>query len=239
MIASSFKSVGWVAGVGAAALGCYMLSLQVAAERADLSRVEQRIVRTKQAIRSLQTELGTRGRLQQLEQWNADVLALSAPVAGQFIENEIVLASLETRSTELADGAPVRLASAVTGPEAPAAAQPMARQAAAATPSAAASVAPAALVRRASLDTTSVAPSAERARGEARPAPARAAVAVRTPVPVHTAPAPVRAASLLDPGTARELGEAARAERAAPRERRPQRPEARTEARERPAGTRN
>ena len=83
MIARSFRSVGWVAGIGAAALGCYMLSLQVAAERADLARVEGRILQTRQAIRNLQTELGTRGRMSQLESWNAEVLALSAPVAAQ------------------------------------------------------------------------------------------------------------------------------------------------------------
>ena len=39
MIGRGFKSVGWVAAVGGAALGCYMLSLQVASERADLARV--------------------------------------------------------------------------------------------------------------------------------------------------------------------------------------------------------
>ena len=115
MIAKGFKSVVWVAGIGASALGCYMLSLQVASERAEINRVEQRIVRTRQAIRDLQTELGTRGRLSQLEQWNADVLALGAPVAGQFVDNEVVLARLQTRSTgELAEGAPVRMASAET-----------------------------------------------------------------------------------------------------------------------------
>ena len=78
MIARGFRSVGWVAAVGAAALGCYMLSLNVAAERAELASIERKIVVAKQDIRSLQTELGTRGRMAQLDQWNADVLALSA-----------------------------------------------------------------------------------------------------------------------------------------------------------------
>ena len=82
MIARGFKPVAWVAAVGTAALACYMLSLQVAAERAELAGIERRIVATHRAIRSLQTELGTRGRLQQLEQWNAEVLALSAPASG-------------------------------------------------------------------------------------------------------------------------------------------------------------
>ena len=88
MIARGFKPVAWVAAVGAAALGCYMLSLRVAAERAELTGSSARIVAASQQIRSLQTELGTRGRLQQLEQWNDEVLALSAPVAGQFVEGQ-------------------------------------------------------------------------------------------------------------------------------------------------------
>ena len=81
MIARGFKPVAWVAAVALPALGCYMLSLKVAAERAELANVETRILAARQDIRTLQTELGTRGRLQQLEQWNADVLALAAPVA--------------------------------------------------------------------------------------------------------------------------------------------------------------
>src|SRR6185503_4593571 len=101
------KSVGWVAGVGAAALGCYMLSLRVATERADLARVERQIIATKQQIRSLQTELGTRGRLTQLEQWNNDVLALAAPASGQFLQDEFTLARLETHEATVADNAPV------------------------------------------------------------------------------------------------------------------------------------
>jgi hypothetical protein len=211
MIARSFKSVVWVAGVGAAAIGCYMLSLQVASERADLAKVEQRIVRARQTIRDLQTELGTRGRLSQLEQWNSEVLALSAPVAGQYVENEVVLARLETRSNgELAEGAPVRMASveavalpapqvrtaAATAP-APSAARegPQVRTAAAAAP-----VSAVATVRRASLEAATSRPSVRQARAETRPAPARG-------------PGPVRAVSLLDERTARELGEASRVER--------------------------
>jgi hypothetical protein len=225
MSAKGFRSVGWVAGVGAAALGCYMLSLQVASERAELSGIETRIVRTQQAIRDLQTELGTRGRLSQLEHWNAEVLALSSPVARQFVENEVLLARLETPSGQLG-GAPLRMASAETGemvaPAAPP--QPQVRTAAAAAPAApaaapqpqartAAAVAPAAaparpLVRQASLP----APPAE---GPERPAAARTIAEVR---PAAARAAPARAAALLDERTARHIGETARAEA---RERRP------------------
>ncbi|HEY5721365.1 MAG TPA: hypothetical protein VIT45_03495 [Allosphingosinicella sp.] len=122
MIARGFKSVVWVAAVGGAALGCYMLSLQVATERADLARVESRIIATKQQIRSLQTELGTRGRLSQLEQWNSDVLALSAPATGQFLKDEFLLARLDQREQTVAERAEMRMASMDTS-DAPAAAE--------------------------------------------------------------------------------------------------------------------
>ena len=111
MIARSFKSVGWVAGIGAAALGCYMLSLQVAAERAELAGIEARIVRARQAIRDLQTELGTRGRLQQLESWNANVLALSAPTSPQYLDNDLTLPRFEQRDKTMEERAVFQWAS--------------------------------------------------------------------------------------------------------------------------------
>ena len=127
MIARGFKPVAWVAAIGTAALACYMLSLQVAAERAELAAIEGRIVQTRQSIRSLQTELGTRGRLQQLEQWNADVLALSAPVANQFLESNVSLARFDTQQRRFGDRAEVRIAAAETAPVRPAQAQPNVR----------------------------------------------------------------------------------------------------------------
>jgi hypothetical protein len=112
MMARGFKPVGWVAAVAGAALCCYMLSLNVAAERAELARIERQIVVAKQDIRTLQTELGTRGRMAQLEQWNAEVLALSAPKAAQFLESEIVLARFETRQPSFEERSQVRMAAA-------------------------------------------------------------------------------------------------------------------------------
>jgi hypothetical protein len=55
MMARGFRPVGWVAALGAAALGCYMLSLRVASERHDLARLEAKIVAAQQNIRTLQT----------------------------------------------------------------------------------------------------------------------------------------------------------------------------------------
>lgn len=155
MIVRGFKPVAWVAAIGTAALGCYMLSLQVAAERADLAGIERRIVFTQQEIRSLQTEFGTRGRLQQLEQWNAEVLALSAPVAGQFLESNVSLARFDVRHRGI-EGGEVRLASAETAPAAPPRTPTQAVQLASADAAETPAVAPPAraLVRRASLAAT-------------------------------------------------------------------------------------
>jgi hypothetical protein len=112
MIARGFRSVGWVAGVAATALSCYMVNLQVAAERAALEEVENRIVIAQRDIRLLQTEIGTRGRLAQLEKWNVKVLALSAPQANQFLEGSFQLATLMQPDKKLDPAAPVVLASA-------------------------------------------------------------------------------------------------------------------------------
>ena len=113
MIARGFKSVIWVATVGGAALSCYMVSLRVATERNELEKVERQIVAAKRDIRSLQTELGTRGRMGQLEQWNAEVLALSAPSSAQFLKDEFTLARLYRNDPTVAErSAEVRLASA-------------------------------------------------------------------------------------------------------------------------------
>jgi hypothetical protein len=121
MIARGFKSVIWVATVGSAALGCYMVSLRVATERNELAKVERQIIAAKRDIRSLQTELGTRGRMTQLEQWNAEVLALAAPSSAQFLKDEFTLARLYRSDPTVADrSAEVRLASADTAAAKPA-----------------------------------------------------------------------------------------------------------------------
>jgi hypothetical protein len=112
MSARSFRSVGWVAGVAATALGCYMVNLKVASERAALEDVETRIVLAERDIRVLQTEIGTRGRLAQLEKWNVKVLALSAPAAGQFLDGSFQLATLVAPKKVIDPSAPVVLASA-------------------------------------------------------------------------------------------------------------------------------
>ena len=108
----SFRSVGYVATLASAALGCYLVSLRVASERAALEDVETKIVLAQRDIRLLQTEIGTRGRLAQLERWNVKVLALSAPSADQFVEGGFALAKLAQPERKVDLKAPVVLASA-------------------------------------------------------------------------------------------------------------------------------
>ena len=114
MSVRSFRPVFMVGGVAAAALSCYLVSLRVASERAALEAVETEIVLAQRDIRLLQTEIGTRGRLAQLERWNVRVLALSAPSADQFVPDSFQLASLVAPEHKPAVEAPVVYASAPT-----------------------------------------------------------------------------------------------------------------------------
>lgn len=112
MSARSFRSLFMVASCAGAALGCYLVSLRVASERAALENVETQIVVAQRDLRVLQTEIGTRGRLSQLERWNAGVFALSAPSADQFLQGSFELARLTQPERKVDFQAPVVLASA-------------------------------------------------------------------------------------------------------------------------------
>jgi hypothetical protein len=92
------KGVGWFGGCVAVVLGFYLVSLQVAAERKKLEAVNGQIRVAYRDIRALETEFDTRGNLAQLERWNGDTLALSAPTASQFVVSEAALASLDVNS---------------------------------------------------------------------------------------------------------------------------------------------
>jgi hypothetical protein len=93
MIARRLRPIGWVAGVAGAALSFYLVSLQVAAERTALEGVEHRIAVTHRDIRQLETEFSARASLRQLEAYNNEVLALSAPKVGQYLTSDVQLAS--------------------------------------------------------------------------------------------------------------------------------------------------
>ena len=112
MSARGFGSVLWAGAVAGAALGFYLVSLNVASERAELEEVETRIALAQRDIRLLQTEIGTRGRLAQLERWNVKFIRLSAPSADQFVDGGFQLAAMVTPQRKPALEAPVVLASA-------------------------------------------------------------------------------------------------------------------------------
>lgn len=124
MSVRSFHSVFMASAVAGAALGCYLVSLRVASERAALEDVEASIVQTQGDIRLLQTEVGTRSRLTQLERWNARALDLSAPSASQILGDKFQLASLVRPESKPAVEAPVVLATAPAPPPD----QPLVRQ---------------------------------------------------------------------------------------------------------------
>lgn len=177
MSARSFRSLFMVASCAGAALGCYLVSLRVASERAAVEDVEARIVLAQGDLRVLQTEIGTRGRLSQLERWNAGAFALSAPAANQFVQDGYELAKLARPENKVDFQAPVVLASA----PAPAPPQPVGTAAADETASPT-SVAPGALLHEASLKT------------ETREVPVKAAVATPQPAAAKSAEKPVTAA---------------------------------------------
>lgn len=107
------KGLGWFASCTAIVIGFYLVSLQVASERNKLDALNGRIRTAERDIRALETEFDTRANLQQLERWNGDILALSAPVAGQFVRSEGQLASVSFDAAMPLDGAEMRTAALV------------------------------------------------------------------------------------------------------------------------------
>lgn len=190
MSARSFRSVFMVASCAGAALGCYLVSLRVASERSALESVENRIVMTQRDIRLLQTEIGTRGRLAQLERWNVKVLALSAPSADQFLPGSFELAKLVRPEHKIDPAAPVVMASA----PAPQHTSPMAQpeQGDDTVPSAG----PAGLLHEASLKKPDRPVASATAQAPARniPSPVQPA-AVAAKLPTKPAPKPTKLAS--------------------------------------------
>ena len=195
MSARSFRSVGWVAGIAATALGCYMVNLKVASERAALEDVETRIVLAQRDIRLLQTEIGTRGRLAQLEKWNVKVLALSAPAANQFVEGEFQLATLVAPKRVIDPAAPMVLASAPAPERKPV----LNSDSAVASPGAAADLMHTASLKREIRD--------DDLTMEARPAPEPKAPAAQKLAPSKAAPARAGAASGSAPASAKKAVE--------------------------------
>ncbi len=120
MITQRFRPVFWVAGVAAATTALYLVSLRVATERGRLEAIDRQIAQTQREIRQLQTELGTRASLRQLEKWNGDALALTAPKAGQFLPSAAALATVDPAKLGTKNDALPPIMVAASRPEAPA-----------------------------------------------------------------------------------------------------------------------
>ncbi|MES2755614.1 MAG: hypothetical protein V4659_13240 [Pseudomonadota bacterium] len=144
------KGLGWLLSCVVVVLGCYMISLSVAAERNKLNFVNARIAQAQRDLRALGTEFDTRSNYVQLERWNGDVLALTAPTAAQFMANEQQFAAL-LRGANVAPE--VQLAALVVpaGVTPIATANAAAAAVVAATPAAAAPMAKAAVAEEAPL----------------------------------------------------------------------------------------
>lgn len=117
MIVQRFKAVGWVAMVAIAATLLYLISLQVAVERGKLEAVEAQITSAQRELRQLQTEMGTRASMRQLERWNGEVLALSAPKATQFVNDGAQLVALDLDSERATPNAPPPVMASVAVPK--------------------------------------------------------------------------------------------------------------------------
>ena len=193
MSARSFRSVFMVASCAGAALGCYLVSLRVASERAALEDVETKIVLAQRDLRVLQTEIGTRGRLAQLERWNVKVLALSAPSADQILGGSFELARLTRPQHQVDFQAPVVLASAPAPEAKPAINEPATDDA-----GAPASAEPRALLHQASLKTETREVPASRSSEMppvAQPKSTDRPVTAAKPAPVKSADRPGLAAA--------------------------------------------
>lgn len=123
-IASRFRAIVLTAGVIASALAFYSVSLHVSSERSAVERLRRGNAKLVGDIRQLRSELGTRARLPQLERWNASVLALAAPKAGQYLDGAVELAAF-SQVREPAMEAQVREAVLVAPAETARPAQPL------------------------------------------------------------------------------------------------------------------
>ncbi len=116
----SFSSAGLTLLTLGMGLGLYLVSYSVAAERGKIESLERKIANDMRIVQSLEAELRVRASLPQLERWNSDVLALSAPAPRQILESDVQLAALMTVPERNAPA--VHLAS-VQKPQAPAGGQ--------------------------------------------------------------------------------------------------------------------
>ncbi len=202
------KGLGWLTSCAMVAIGFYLVSSQVAAERKRVEQLDRKIVGAERDIRALETEFDVRANLAQLERWNGDTLALTVPTAAQFVRDEAALASLSPNQPVPAPlpgaAAPVQTAQLIV----PAAATAVT---AAAAPAAVAPVRTAAVVPVATVKVAAAKPAA---------APRLTPAVVAAAAPAPTVASAARAAkvamldrALLSETTVGDLLSRARAER--------------------------
>lgn len=112
MAARKLQGIGLVLLVLMFAMVLYLLSVNVAATRSELARVNADIAKSRDAIRYLESEYAVRASMRQLERWNTETFGYSAPVAAQYLNGERELASLDRlpRAKGANDVAPVLMA---------------------------------------------------------------------------------------------------------------------------------
>ena len=91
------KGLGWLSSCALVAIGFYLVSSQVAAERKRLQMIDVKIASAERDIRALETEFDVRSNLVQLERWNGNTLALTVPTTRQFVRDQVALAGLSPR----------------------------------------------------------------------------------------------------------------------------------------------
>lgn len=91
------KGLGWLSSCAMVAIGFYLVSSQVAAERKRLQTIDVKIASAERDIRALETEFDVRSNLVQLERWNGNTLALTVPTTRQFVRDQVALAGLSPR----------------------------------------------------------------------------------------------------------------------------------------------
>lgn len=94
MTVRALSGFGWFLTGVVVAPACYLVSSQVASERARVEAVERAIAKARKDIRGLETEFDTRANLAQLERWNGDVMRYTAPTPQQFLASDTELTAL-------------------------------------------------------------------------------------------------------------------------------------------------
>lgn len=120
------QSLIWILLVALGALGAYLVSLKVATERNELTRVQTQIARARADIRYLETEFSARASMRQLERWNQQDFMYATPTAQQYLGGERALAHLDGVQPNGPDyvAPPVMVAMVETPADLPSAPQP-------------------------------------------------------------------------------------------------------------------